>query len=316
MIRNSFSLILAVLIAFYSERKEPNLNSAVKSANKNSPIAPQKGVFELQGQSEINYYSQEPIHMEMRNVTFSVEYLDRNHELDDYIIRKTQLTERIRDREEDDSRITLDIFNIADSSVIRTVTKEADKIDIYTNFLRTTRYGCCGAEDYCELIDIWQDISFLSYNNKYYTIEIPNSGIWFYFGYLTNARDESQLMHGELRFALVRRTKSGSISSIECENKSRLFFKAKTKEVFDKLLPFSPEITLLRSGEKDELLDHQDYQELRLWSYNHSKELRGIDFPALRLTFENNVTVKIELPLKNGLLYGDAAPERIIYIDE
>jgi hypothetical protein len=123
---------------------------------------------------------------------------------------------------------------------------------------------------------------------------------------------------GELRFARALGTLGAGKKFYDIEYKaiSKIVFKAKTKSLFDKLTPFSPSITLLKNNDKDKLADYQDRQELSLWSYENHRNLDGITFPVMRLVFENDTTITVDIPLKNGLLFGDSSQERIVYLDE
>jgi hypothetical protein len=244
--------------------------------------------------------------------------LSRGHDLDYYIVKQTTETNKIRGREGVDSKVTLDIYSIVDSKLIRTISRKTDKVELSSDLVQSTKYGCCGGENYCELSEIWQDNTFLTYNDKYYVVDIPNTRIWFYLGYLSQARDEKQLIHGELRFARALGTLGAGKKFYDIEYKaiSKIVFKAKTKSLFDKLTPFSPSITLLKNNDKDKLADYQDRQELSLWSYENHRNLDGITFPVMRLVFENDTTITVDIPLKNGLLFGDSSQERIVYLDE
>jgi hypothetical protein len=276
-----------------------------------------KADFQNQDQSYARYFSRDST-TRIRNVNYSENYLSRGHDLDYYIVKQTTETNKIRGQEGVDSKVTLDIYSISDSKLIRTITKKTDKVELSSDLVQSTKYGCCGAENYCELSEIWQDNTFLTYNDKYYVVDIPNTRIWFYLGYLSEARDEKHLVHGELHFARSIGTLDPrkKFYNIEYKTISKIVFKAKTKALFKKLLPFTPSITLLKNTDEDKLFDHQDRQELSLSSYNNHKNLEGITFPVMRLIFENDTTITVDIPLRNGLLFGDSSPEHTVYLDE
>jgi hypothetical protein len=316
--RNILFVALFSLLSCQTKQSNGYSESTKMDVHPDSISVNKKSKFENQDQSYIKYYMNGKNNVIIRNISYSVNYLNHEHDLDDYIIKQTHQTNSVMGQEGKDSKVILDIFSISDSKLIRTIAKRADDIDISSNFLKSTKYGCCGAEDYSELAEIWQDNTFLTYNGKYYFVDIPNARLEFFLGYLSDARNKDKLIHGELHFAQ-------SFGTLDPNSKyytnkyraiSKIIFKAKTKLIFDKIVPFSPEITLLKNTEKDQIVEHQDHQELSLWSYNEHKNLDGINFIAMRLTFQNDTTIIFDIPIKNGFLFGDDSPERIIYIDK
>ncbi len=316
-------VILCALVGLFSCQRErqpsdgrsqrPESQSRDDTSTTNIPIA-----FKAQDTSYVRHSTDGPIFTHIRNVSFSENYLNRDHNLDYYIVKQTQETHQIGGEEGHDSRITMDIYDLQTSKIIRTFTERADDIHLNADFLQSVLYGCCGAENYCQLSEIWHDHTFLTYNDKYYFVDIPNARIQFYLGYLSDAWNESRLVHGELHFAhsYSKLGPGGEFYSNEYRAISKIVFKAKTEKMFKKLIPFSPSITLVRNTDQDQLVEHSDFQELRLWSYNNHKDLRGINFVALRLTFQNDTTISIDIPIKDGLLFGDSSAERTLYIDE
>lgn len=258
--------------------------------------------------------------VQIKNVTYTDEYLAKNNSLDYYIVKKTQEIRTTRGAEGHDSKITLDFFSSNDSKLVKTVTKTTDIVSFTSEYLHTTKYGCCGAENYHEFSSIWTDETFLKYNTKYYHIEIPNARTSFYLGYLCDSRDEKELILGELYFAhsLPTHSEGKSFYSSIFKTVNRIIFKARTKEIFDKIVPFTPSITLVKNTDKDKLIDYPDHQELQLWSFNGAKNLQGLDFSGIKIQFEGDseYLIPVEIPIKNGLLFGDNGSERTIYVDQ
>jgi hypothetical protein len=276
--------------------------------------------FENQDQSYAKVSLKESVTTRIRNVSYSEQYLDRDTSLDYYIMKETRETESIRGVEGLDSRITLDIYTISESKLVRTIKKQADEVRIWQNlgpdFLQVMQYG--DLLKYCELSEIWRDNTFLTFNDKFYVVSIADPRMQFYMGYSLADRDEPQLIHGALHFTHYHaRLLPGARSySDEYRVISRVFFKAKSREVYEKLTPWCPSITLLRHTDKDEIVDTPEYQELRLWSFNHHVGLNGINFDALRLTFQDDTTITVTIPVENGLLFGDNSLERILYVGQ
>ncbi len=254
------------------------------------------------------------------NVTFSEKYLNRDNEFEYYIIKKKEETITVRGQEGQDSKITLAFFSLKDKKLIKSISKNFDDISVSSEYLISTKYGCCGSEDYNELSSIWTNETFLKFNSKYYHIEIPNSHISLYIGYVSDSRDEEKLILGELYLAhalpYLQQVKNSYSSNFKIVNK--LIFKANTLQVFNNLGPFTPSITLVKNISKDELIDYEDHQELRLWSFNNTKSLDGVDFLGLNIKFESDVneSISLDIPIKNGLLFGDNSTEKVIVVDK
>jgi len=253
---------------------------------------------------------------QIKNVTYSEQYLDRDNELDYYIAKQTQEIITSRGAEGQDSKITLDFFSLKDGKLVKTISKTTDVISVSSQYLHSTKYGCCGAENYNELSSIWKDEIFLKYNSKYYYIEIPNAHTSFYLGYLCDARDEGKLILGELYLthSLPSLPEGKHFYSETFKTVNKIIFKAKTKEIFDKIVPFTPTMTLVKNTDKDQLIEYPDHQELQLWSFNNAKGLNGVDFLGLKIQFENDTIIPIDIPIKNGFLFGDSLNERTVYI--
>jgi hypothetical protein len=316
--RYTFLVAIFFLVSCQPKRSNGSTESSKMTVQSDTATVREKIDFENQDQSYIKYSSLGKINTRIQNIHYSVNYLNKDHNLNDYIVKQTRQTKATNGQEGVDSKVTLDIFNLSDSKLIRTIAKMADDIDISSDMIKSTKYGCCGAESYCELAEIWNDNTFLTYNEKYYFVDIPNARLEFYLGYLSDARDKKNLIHGELHFAHSYGTLDPDKQFYTNKYRfvSKIIFKAKTKKIFDNIVPFCPQITFLKNTDKDQIVDHQDHQELRLWSYNNHKGLDGINFLALRLTFQNDTTINFEIPIKDGLLFGDDNSERVLYIDK
>ncbi len=268
---------------------------------------------------EDSYVKVDSLKTYVKNVTYSEEFLDKDNELGNYIVKRTRNIISTLGAMQHDSKITLDFFARSNGKLIKTITKPADEISIAVDYIHSTRYGCCGAENYDELSSIWTDEPFLTFNSKYYHIEIPNAHTSFYFGYLTDVRDEEKMIHGILYFShdLPYLPEGKDTYSSIFKTVNTIVFKAKSKEAFEKIIPFTPEMTLVKNTDKDKLTDYQDHQELQLWSFDKAKSLKGLDFIGLKIDFsDDKKNISIEIPIKDGLLFGDNSIERTIYIDE
>lgn len=260
--------------------------------------------------------------LEITNVTYSIPFLDIDGELESYLVKQTQSSvTTAADPEEENSKITLDIFALKNGHFVKTISKNAYSITFSTQFIQSYNNGGCFDERCGELSSINSGETFLKFSLKYYTVEIPNSQIHLYFGFSCDARDESNLILGELYFAyalpIITQGK-GFYYTLAFTKVNKIIFKARTKEVFAKIEPSSPQMTLCKSTDKDKLEDSSEFQSLLLWSYDKVKSLRGVNFPGLKIKFydgESTSTLPIEIPVKDGLLFGDST-DRIIYVDK
>ena len=260
--------------------------------------------------------------LEITNVTYSIQYLDIDGKLESYLVKQTEnFVETTSNPEAENSKITLDIFALKNGQFVKTISKNAYSISFSTQFIHSYNNGGCFDERCGELSSINSGETFLKFSLKYYTVEIPNSQIHLYFGFSCDARDESNLILGELYYAcalpIITQGK-GFYYTLAFKKVNKIIFKASTKEVFAKIEPSSPEMTLRKSTDKDNLEDSSDFQTLMLWSYDKVKSLSGVNFPGLKIKFydgESNSIPPIEIPFKDGLLFGDST-DRTIYIDK
>lgn len=255
---------------------------------------------------------------QIKNVFYSEQYLNKDNEFANYIVKQVQEITTIRGQEGQHSKITLDIFNIADGKLVKTISKLTDELSIFSEYTHSIDYGCCGSENYNELSALWTGETFLKYNSKYYFIEIPNAHTSFYLGYLADTRNERDLIIGTLYLAhsLPALKPGKNTYSSSFKNVNKIVFKVKTKELFEKISPFTPTMTLVRHTSKDQLIEHSDHQELRLWTFDGFTDLKGINFIGLQIQFESDHMLPMEIPIKNGLLFGDNNYERTIYVNE
>jgi hypothetical protein len=296
-------------------------NFDIKSeSTDNSEIGVLNSVFRNQGESYVLVTGEnDSIVTEINNVSYSEKYLNFQKNLSYYILKTTQSTKSIRGHEGQYSSIKVEIFNIPDSKLISTIETLSDDISFFTNFYKTVKYGCCGSENYYELASLWKNETFLRFNSKYYYIEIPNARVSFYIGFLSAARDEKNLILGELYLAhsILKSVPGESTFLQEFKTINKLIFKTKDKDLYGKIVPFCPDITLIKNTDKDELFNYPDRQELRLWSYNFCKDPKGIDFKALKLEFSNGKIYSVEVPIENGYLFGEIDNfEKTVYVEE
>jgi hypothetical protein len=273
--------------------------------------------FNNKGESSFNVEANQ---IKITNVTYTLRFLDLNDELENYIVKQTQRIIEKEDEVEGDSQISLEIYALKDGRLVRTISKNAYRVLFSTQFIQSFYNGGCYEESSSELSSLSGE-TFLKSSYKYYTVEIPNSQIHLYFGFSCDLRDESKLILGELYFAqalpIVTQGK-GHYYSLAFKTVSRIIFKARTKGIFDRIEPSSPDITFLKHNDEDVLQDSPEVQTLHLWSYNNVKSLNGVSFPGLKIKFYTVDSISsspIGIPIKDGLLFGDNSAEKTIYIE-
>ncbi len=256
---------------------------------------------------------------DVKNVTYAIESLQKNGENKAYIVRRTNRVHTAWGAMGQESKFTVDVFDIKTRKLIKSFSMAADEITFSRDgYIRSTLIGCCGAENYYQFLRIWTNEPFLQFITKYYYVEIPNSGVSFYFGYMA-PHDEKDLTVGELYFVQRVPVKERSkIIDWRFKEANKIIFRAKSKELFDtELPPFCPTMTLNPNTEKDRLTEHEDHQELTLWSFNKSRTLKGITFNSMTLKFGNNEDIIFNIPIENGYLFGDSTNyTRTLYVEK
>ncbi len=312
-------LLAAMLVLLISchNNEQPRPATTPTPTPTDSLLAAHPGAFHDQDGSSVVFLPDSQVTY-IRNVTYAEQFLSRGTDLTHFMVKQTRAMRTWREAEGVDSWITVDIFDIPSRTLLHRWTTAADDVTFQTRYLQTVKYGCCGAENACQLTDIWTDNVFLPYNEKYAIIDVPNGGIRLFVGYLSDARDEHALVHGELILAheIARPGGKDQYASFTFRTVNRIRFAAKKADFYNEVNGFSPSITLLRNGEKDEVVDYPDRQELRLWSYDFHTSPAGLNCKPLRLVFENSHPIVVEIPLENGLFYGDTTGVRTVYLDE
>jgi len=319
--RQLIFIILIIFSACGDSKKQTVklLDNLTKEYSKDSltNVLSQMKNFNNKGESS---FTVEANQVRITNVTYTLEYLDINDELGNYFVKQTQKSIITKDEIGTDSEISLDIFALKDGHLIRTISKKAYRILFSTQFIQSFYNGRCGEESSCELTSLTGE-TFLKSSYKYYTAEIPNSQIHLYFGFSCDTRDESKLILGELYFAqalpIITQGK-GYYYSLAFKTVSRLIIKARTKEIFNRIEPSSPDMSFLKHTDNDVIQDSPAVQTLQLWSYDKLKSLNGVNFPGLKIKFCKGDSIsssKIEIPIKDGLLFGDNSTGKTIYVD-
>ena len=250
-----------------------------------------------------------------KNVKYSIENTTYRGKNESFIIRNSNVVKRHRAAMGQESEIVVDLFKIDTHEFVTSVSKKADDISFSVDgYMEAVNYGCCGAESYYEFFTVDKSDPFLKFHSKYFHIEIPNSRIDFYLGFLVapNKEDRSE---GHLTLAhRVPVFEGAQIVGFKFEKVNTVEFKFDNNSTFDEYPHFTPEIRLLTHSSQDKIIDNELYQLLTLWSFNNERSVRNISFDALKIEFGDKDGMKFILPIKNGFLMDDKGEKQTLTI--
>lgn len=223
------------------------------------------------------------------------------------IVRKQQNIKLIGGAEGQESKIKLTISNRDDEFQPFEFTTEADELFIEGGIIKSVKYGCCGAEDSYKLFNSSTLKEVMSYKARLYQIEIPNSKIKGYIGYTSGSyypNDNGQMILGTLEFSDGKQLLK------------KIHFETKSKELFDQVSRFVPEMEFIPLGERDKI--KKEGQILILWSKNNSTNL----FDLWNFGFKVNLVVDSTgesfnptLTFKDGKVNNLDVKEITVFID-
>ena len=234
----------------------------------------------------------------IKNVTFSP-YLQ-------FIIKQTQEIKLISNYEGQESKIDIDIFDLTTDKKIRSFSVDADDIHFSTlNYYLTTKYGCCAEPNELEMGEIWKDNVFLRADNEIYVI---NQHIYFGF---TNVWNSKEGILGELNFA------RGYNGYTNFKSDKKLIFKVRDKELVEEYCDLCTTITLV--APTPDWTPHFVCLS-RLKSVWLPGRLEEINHNIIKIDFvfggDTERTASVDIPLQNGLIFGNRNFEQIIYVDD
>nr|NQU94502.1 hypothetical protein [Bacteroidota bacterium] len=234
------------------------------------------------------------------------EEMKKGKEFEKVFIREIQEIKRISGAEGQASAIRLEMMSdyLTNNPVIRTISVEADKVEIYNGMIKSVKYGCCGGENRYQLYNYTDLKMVMEYDAKLYSIEIPNSNIKGYLGYESMGYNSKEMIVGKLHF-------SDGEKIINTVN-----FFTKDKETYRNILRFVPGMEFKTLDKRDEI--HRNNSNLKLWSGNFSKSIRDITGFKFIVhisddSSENDYTQELEFV--DGYINGDYRREINICID-
>jgi len=232
----------------------------------------------------------------IKNVTFTPLFTGGRS----VIIKQTQEIQIVSGFEGQESNINIEIFDRNTNEKLRSFSVDADKIDFALNFYLTTKYGCCAAPNELELGEIWTDNVFLRAENDVFAINRQ-----LYFGFTTVWNSKEGIL-GELNFA------RGHDNNRSFKPDKRLTFKVRDKELMERYCEVCTEISFIVPDSIPHSIGCSLYRSI--WFPNG---LEQINHNVIKVEFEFGAElVTVNIPIQNGLIFGNRNFEQIIYVDD
>jgi hypothetical protein len=175
-------------------------------------------------------------------------------------------------------------------------TKYFNNLEFNCSYFRATNYGCCGAENYNELFKYTSDEPFLTFNEKFFLVDIPNSKIEMFIGYNHEVSGREGLDIATLYLS----TLDGVVNSITFTAEN-----AEDKE--DMIWYFTPKVSLKTNNLKNKISNSRD--KIDLWGSNFAKSTTEINDFSVFIEFIGDGTgrrAQFEIPIVNGKLNGSS----------
>ena len=273
-------------------------------------------IFQNKDTASVKIYQQdEDIITVTNSITYREENFLKNDTIVNCLVKETQTEEHIDGMDDHNSQISLNIYEIGNPTLLKTVTKSADEVLFPNNdFIETiSDYDELGS--YGELSTIWTDETFLRFYDKYYIIEVPNTHNSFYLGF--NYSNDTGMVLGEIYFtqALGTLKPGAEYYSTTYKNTNKLILRTNNATLYNDNT-FEPELTLVKHAKEDAISVNENYDLLELWSFNEMRGgLKNLNFTALKIKCYGEPADSVEIPVINGFLYGDSTHyEKTIYI--
>lgn len=234
------------------------------------------------------------------DVRYQIDYIGPNPavEITNYLVKYITTTKSCTNCEGHERSTAVEIRALDQpEKTLYTIQHDCDEVVLETDYYKTIKRGCCGAED---------KLALFTYNNKQIIAgdgrivsgNIPNSKIRLLAGYKSNFEDS--LFHGTIYFSYNNgeqyeiKISSPPLSGEHCN-------------------PFSPEISIVTNNEKDnKVSDDYGYD---LWSFDGLTDINKINGVTLRFNFDCEEAYKpapIEIPLINGKPFGKAEKKQTV----
>ena len=197
-----------------------------------------------------------------------------------------------------------DYFN--NRSIVKKFSVEADELEVEGKLIKTVKYGCCDSRDFYQLFNSLSFNKLMVYESKLFTINIPNSYIQGYLGFVTSGEllADGKMILGTLTFT----------DGEKVINKVR--FITKNKQLIENDMVVEPEMEFFALNQKDDV--KKEYNEIELWTKDFSKsskDLSGFQFLVHFIDSSTGKRYTQKLNFVNGFINGNSKTEFDINID-
>lgn len=230
---------------------------------------------------------------------------------DNYVptfIKETQDIKKMSGAEGQQSQIQMQFKTdyYSNKPLIKHFSVEADAVEIRGKLIKAVKYGCCGGENSYQAFNSSTFNKLMDYESKIYTVNIPNSQIEGYLGFMPSGYIPT---NGKMRLGSLTFTDGKRVIN-------KVHFITNDKQKFDNILRFVPDMEFVAVNHKDDVKDGKD--EIELWTKNFSKsagDLSGFQLLIHFIDDSNNKSYTQKLDFTNGYINGNSSPEFDIYID-
>ncbi|MCV9387758.1 YARHG domain-containing protein [Reichenbachiella ulvae] len=173
-------------------------------------------------------------------------------------------------------------------------TNYVNNLQFQCNYYQATTFGCCGAENFNQLYSYDSKTPFLTYNEKCFHVEIPNSKIKLFIGYSYADTEAEGQDIGKLHLA----TLDGNVNSVSFRVNNE-----KDKEGI--IWYFTPQITISSSNPQNKI--NPSNNKIDLWGNNFAQSISEINDLTIHVEFINESTgqkTQADIPIIKGRLLG------------
>ncbi len=283
--KRSVILLLALILAFGTQKGVVGQNSSAYE------ISAQSSVEEIQTENGwertiVNHW-----------YSFTSFYSSKDEKIVEVLISQKLKTTTKEGLEGQNSILTVDAFVSGKKkydTTLWSITDYSDNGEIWGDFYKTTKYGCCGAEDFHRYFDLKTGKQVVSFSGEIAQLEIPNIRIKRIFLYHSANACVDFPEIKIYRDVIGMLTFSAYDSLI-----SRIILLSKDGE-----LAWTPDIHLFTP--KEGMTNN-----LTLWSSNGNATKRAVSYFEIRITFYEGMVISIPIVNDDFDLRNAQIPEGI-----
>jgi hypothetical protein len=298
-------IIIATLFCTCSNRqRQNNVDISVSSDNKKDTSnflysdSGQSTFIITAGDANSSYdFQTVETNYKLNFIALSGGYSDLKH----YFAKYTTISKTCTGCEGQERKIKVELHPFDNPQHIDlTIEKDCDDLTLDVHTYKTTKYGCCGAENELAIYD-YQNKLIIEGDSRILFGEIPNSRIKIFAAWKNGNIDTTIL--GTLYF---------------CYNSSdRYAISIKGALPPDGCSPFSPGIFIYTGNPEDKF--RKDINEYSLWSLNKLEEKEKINNLTLKVAFWCDSSLNIDtisIPIINGRPFGKIDKQQFISLQQ